>query len=97
MGPKQGSAPHDGSTTRPSAGALPAHAGSRGWDSVVRLPAGSIPPSVLSNQQIAQALQPVPGGRALTTSLVNILILDDGRIFAGMVPLDRLESAAAAG
>jgi len=67
-----------------------------GWDSVVSLPAGSAPAELTSNPQLSQALQPVGGGRALTTSLLNVLILDDGRIFAGMVPLDRLQSAAAA-
>lgn len=66
-----------------------------GWESVVSLPAGALPTAVFANPQISQALQPVKGGRALTTALVNILVLDDGRVFAGMVPLDRLESAAA--
>lgn len=68
-----------------------------GWESVVSLPAGALPTAVFANPQISQALQPVKGGRALTTALVNILVLDDGRVFAGMVPLDRLESAAASG
>ena len=67
-----------------------------GWDSVVSLPAGSAPAELTSNPQLSQALQPVGGGRALTTSLLNVLILDDGRVFAGLVPLDRLQSAAAA-
>lgn len=67
-----------------------------GWDSVVALPAGSAPAALTSNPQLSQALQPVDGGRALTTSLVSILILDDGRVYAGMVPLERLQSAAAA-
>ncbi|MFF1829338.1 outer membrane lipoprotein carrier protein LolA [Paenarthrobacter sp. NPDC058040] len=68
-----------------------------GWGSVMALPAGSAPAGLLSNPQLSQVLQPVAGGRALTTSLVSVLILDDGRVLAGMVPLDRLESAAAAG
>lgn len=42
-----------------------------------------------------QATVPVPGGRLVSTSLVNVLILDDGRIFAGSVPLERLQAAAA--
>ncbi|MEC5179166.1 LolA family protein [Arthrobacter sp. CG_A4] len=42
-----------------------------------------------------QAAVAVPGGRLVSTSLLNVLILDDGRIFAGAVPLERLQSAAA--
>jgi len=36
----------------------------------------------------------VDGGRALTTTLVSVLITDDGRIFAGSVPVERLQAAA---
>lgn len=68
----------------------------QGWDSVVVLPAGSAPQGLVTNPQLAQALQPVAGGRALTTSLVSVLILDDGRVFAGMVPLERLQDVAGA-
>ncbi len=46
---------------------------------------------------LEQAATPVPGGRLISTALVNILILDDGRVFAGSVPLERLQSAAAQG
>ncbi|WP_210063835.1 DUF2092 domain-containing protein [Pseudarthrobacter sp. PvP004] len=67
-----------------------------GWDSVVALPAGSAPAEFTSNPELSQTLQPVDGGRALTTSLLSVLILDDGRVYAGMVPLERLQSAAAA-
>lgn len=44
---------------------------------------------------LQQATVPVSGGRLLHTSLVNVLILDDGRIFVGSVPLERLQAAAA--
>ncbi|MET1021249.1 MAG: hypothetical protein ABWX69_03500 [Arthrobacter sp.] len=43
---------------------------------------------------LEQAAQAVPGGRLLSTSLVNVLILDDGRVLAGSVPLERLQAAA---
>jgi hypothetical protein len=43
---------------------------------------------------LEQAAVAVPGGKLLSTALVNVLILDDGRIFAGSVPLERLQSAA---
>lgn len=66
------------------------------WDTVISLPAGTAPAELTSDPQLAQVLQPVAGGRALTTSLLSVLILDDGRVYAGMVPLDRLQAVAAA-
>ena len=66
-----------------------------GWDTVIALPSGTVPTDVRSAPMLAQLTQPVAGGRALTTSLVTVLMLDDGRVFAGMVPLERLQSAAA--
>lgn len=79
-----------------------------GWESVVELPAGapgsggpetgapetSGPGAAAS--LLARAAVPVAGGRLLSSALVNLLILDDGRVFAGSVPLDRLQAAAAA-
>ncbi|MFK0006171.1 DUF2092 domain-containing protein [Paenarthrobacter sp. NPDC090520] len=89
--------PAPGTTpANPSSHARPAVTG-KGWDAIATLPVGSAPPGLTSNPQLTQLLQPVSGGRALTTSLASVLILDDGRVLAGMVPLDRLESAAAAG
>ena len=80
-----------------------------GWESVVELPAGSLtkaaPAKGGPEQQggpgsaaslLAQATVPVAGGRLLSTALLNVLILDDGRVFAGSVPLERLQAAAAA-
>ncbi|QCB98791.1 hypothetical protein E5206_01400 [Arthrobacter sp. PAMC25564] len=80
-----------------------------GWESVIefqapadKTPAGKAPadkaqPGGQSGAAalLRQATVPVSGGRLLTTSLVNVLILDDGRIFAGSVPLERLQAAAA--
>jgi len=67
----------------------------KGWDAVVGFPAGMVPADVRSAPALAQLTQAVPGGRVLTTSLVTVLMLDDGRVFAGMVPLERLQAAAA--
>ena len=39
--------------------------------------------------------RPVRAAGLLSTSLVNVLLLDDGRVFAGSVPLERLQAAAA--
>lgn len=43
---------------------------------------------------LEQAAVAVPGGRLVSTSLVNVLILDDGRVLAGSVPPERLQAAA---
>ncbi|HSO90892.1 MAG TPA: hypothetical protein VLR70_07080 [Arthrobacter sp.] len=43
---------------------------------------------------LEQASVAVPGGRLVSTSLVNVLILDDGRILVGSVPVERLQAAA---
>ncbi len=75
-----------------------------GWESVVELPAGSLTKAAPDRQGqpgtmaslLAQASVPVAGGRLLSSALLNVLILDDGRIFAGSVPLERLQAAAAA-
>jgi len=67
-----------------------------GWESIAILPAAAVPAGLTSNPQLSQVLQAVSGGRALTSSLVSVLILDDGRVLAGLVPLERLQSAAAA-
>jgi outer membrane lipoprotein-sorting protein len=46
---------------------------------------------------LEQAAVAVPGGHLISTSLVNVLILDDGRVFAGAVPFERLQAAAGLG
>ena len=70
-----------------------------GWETVIGFPPpsagqGSMPESLLKDPFIAQATVVVPGGRLLSTTLVNVLITDDGRIFVGMVPPERLQAAA---
>jgi outer membrane lipoprotein-sorting protein len=72
-----------------------------GWETVAELPAaagaGSTAGSLLDrNPLLAQAAVAVPGGRLLSTALFNVLLTDDGRIFAGMVPPERLQAASAA-
>ena len=75
-----------------------------GWASVYEFPAKPLQP-VPADQEgtpsgpaalLEQAAVAVPGGRLVSTSLVNVLILDDGRILAGSVPLERLQAAATA-
>ncbi|WP_461175105.1 hypothetical protein M1D93_03250 [Arthrobacter sp. Z1-9] len=72
-----------------------------GWETVVEVPAeagaASAANTLLSrNPLLAQAAVAVPGGRLLSTTLFNVLLTDDGRIFAGMVPPERLQAASAA-
>jgi outer membrane lipoprotein-sorting protein len=70
-----------------------------GWTSILALPAGALGSgtSGLTSSQshtLTQLTQSVHGGRGLQTSLFSVLLTDDGRLFAGAVPLSALESAA---
>lgn len=67
----------------------------KGWDAVVVVPAGSANSTVLNSPLVNQLATPVAGGKALSSSLVNVLLTNDGRILAGAVPLSALEAAAA--
>ena len=66
-----------------------------GWDAVIELPADAVPSEMTSSKIFAQVTSAVDGGRLLSTALVNVLLTDDGRLFAGSVPLERLQTAAA--
>lgn len=77
-------------------GHLPSVTGT-GWDAVVELPAGTVPAATvrqLGSGVMSELTKPVAGGRLLSTSLVNVLVTDDGRVYAGAVPAGRLISAA---
>jgi outer membrane lipoprotein-sorting protein len=74
-----------------------------GWSAIAELPARSLDLSQLGGasgmgggdaQTLLGLLQSVPGGRGLQTSLVSVLITDDGRALVGAVPLTALENAA---
>jgi outer membrane lipoprotein-sorting protein len=71
-----------------------------GWASVVEFPAS--PASAEAGAMMSgdpllqQAAVAVPGGRLFSTAVVNVLFTDDGRVFAGSVPAERLLTAAAA-
>jgi outer membrane lipoprotein-sorting protein len=67
-----------------------------GWETVVELPAAPIRQVLDSTPLLAQAAVPVAGGRLLSTSLLNILLTDDGRAFVGSVPVERLQAVATA-
>lgn len=72
-----------------------------GWETVVELPADTgagakLSTALAQNPLLAQAAAVVPGGRLLSSALFNVLLTDDGRVFAGMVPADRLQAASSA-
>jgi hypothetical protein len=71
-----------------------------GWSAVVELPAGEAGAKALGGEASAMLdmlTEPVDGGRILETSLVTVLLTDDGRVLAGAVTADRLLDAAASG
>lgn len=65
-----------------------------GWDSIAELAATSVPKELADNALVAQIATKVTGGRALSTSLVNVFLATDGRVFVGSVPLGQLQNAA---
>ncbi|MDI3194067.1 hypothetical protein QK290_05455 [Pseudarthrobacter sp. AL07] len=83
-------------------GALRPTVTGKGWETVVGFPAApdgqaaALTGSLLKDPLLSQAAVVVPGGRLLSTALVNVLLTDDGRIFVGMVPAGRLQAAAGA-
>jgi len=67
-----------------------------GWDAIAALPAGSVPADLTENPMFAQLTSAVDGGQAFSTTLANVLLTDEGRVFAGSVPISALQDAAAA-
>jgi len=70
-----------------------------GWSAVVEIPANEVPAEfslgIKGNKLYKELTKPVAGGRIFTTALMNVLIADDGRIFAGAVTPEKLVEAAA--
>jgi outer membrane lipoprotein-sorting protein len=67
-----------------------------GWSAVIAVPADPTVSKLLSSPLYSRLTSAVAGGRLLHTSLVNVLVTSDGRIFAGSVSAARLQSAASA-
>jgi hypothetical protein len=61
-----------------------------GWTSVVRPLKGSTPEEAPDRDQSLSR----EGGWVVTSALVTVLLLDDGRVLAGAVPADRLVELA---
>lgn len=75
-------------------GDLPTVTGS-GWNTVAEIPASSVPDGLSASPLLTQLTTGVAGGRVLSTSLVNVFLSTDGRVFVGSVPLELLQAAAA--
>jgi outer membrane lipoprotein-sorting protein len=67
-----------------------------GWSSIVEAQLEGDLTEITTNPLFAQLAAPVDGGSILQTSLVTVLLTDDGRVLAGAVPADLLQQAAAA-
>lgn len=65
-----------------------------GWSSIVELSAADLPTGRLELPLYTAATEPVDGGRLLSTALVNVLLTDDGRVFAGAVSPEQLLDTA---
>lgn len=68
-----------------------------GWDAVVAVPAADAAAlaELTASPLYSQMTEAVPEGRAITSTLVSVLITTDGRVFVGSVPLERLQAVAA--
>jgi outer membrane lipoprotein-sorting protein len=69
----------------------------QGWSAVVEVPANMVPAEfsqLKKNTLFTELTKPVAGGRIFTTTLMNVFIADDGRIFAGSVTQQRLLEVA---
>ncbi|WP_324649944.1 DUF2092 domain-containing protein [Georgenia sp. H159] len=59
-----------------------------GWGAVVVLPAGDA--ALAQQPMLDMLLEPVDGGRMLSTALLSVLLTDDGRVLAGAVTPEHL-------
>ncbi|MES2094944.1 MAG: sigma-E factor regulatory protein RseB domain-containing protein [Actinomycetota bacterium] len=72
-----------------------------GWDAILAIPAGTSGAagknmsSLTTSPLFGKLTTPVTGGRLFQTSLVTVLLANDGRVFAGSVPVAKLQAAAA--
>lgn len=87
----QGDAARPGRKNHPKASA---QIEGTGWDAVVVVPAKDVPRDLAANGMLNQLATPVEGGKLLHTSLLNVLLTDDGRMVLGPVTEARLQAAA---
>jgi outer membrane lipoprotein-sorting protein len=64
------------------------------WETVVKLDgaAEQLPTELMENPIFADLMETIPGGKAFSTPLVNIAIMDSGDIYVGAVTLEHLIS-----
>lgn len=70
-----------------------------GWDAVLTVTSKDskkMLASLTSSPLYSQLSTPVTGGRAISTTLLTVLITDDGKVLVGSVPLSRLQTVASA-
>ncbi len=70
----------------------------QGWAAVLKVPADMAPAEITvlkANKLYTEITTPVAGGRVFSTALLNVLIANDGRVFAGSVTTQKLLEAAA--
>lgn len=65
-----------------------------GWDAVATIPADQVPAGLKSSLLVGQLATKVDGGQLLHTTLVNVLLAQDGRVLVGAVPVKRLQAVA---
>ena len=65
-----------------------------GWETVALFDEDQMPAGLMDSKVLDQLSTPVDGGRLLHSSLLNILITDDGRVLIGSVPEARLQAVA---
>ncbi|HEY8914514.1 LolA family protein [Lacisediminihabitans sp.] len=89
---------HQGATKplRPESGAVKPSVIGSGWDSVLSMPAGTETAKLTSSPLFGKLTTAVTGGHLFHTALVNVFVTNDGRVFAGSVPVERLQAVAAA-
>lgn len=76
--------------TKPAPSGRPTVLG-EGWTTVVELGGVALPEDA---ELLTQLSTPVEGGRVITSALLSVLLLDDGRVLVGAVPTERLVELA---
>lgn len=68
-----------------------------GWESVMYLSAipAQVPMELLENELFADLMTTVAGGKVFSTPVMNILITDSGKVYAGAVTISFLQEVAA--
>jgi hypothetical protein len=69
----------------------------QGWESVMYLSSipSQVPMELLENELFADLMTTVDGGKVFSTPVMNILITDSGKVYAGAVTISFLQEVAA--